>query len=193
MKTRADSMHVGPTDSMETDIGPVISKEQLNKVESYIASGESEGAKMLCGGPINDQALSAGYYVKPTIFTDVHTQMKIWQEEIFGPVLSVMKFNDEDEAIRIANDTMYGLAAGVWSSNLKRALRIGRRIRAGTVWINDYHLLTTYAPRGGYKQSGFGRELGEEGLYEYMQTKHYFVNESGELEETAYSLICAVS
>jgi len=193
MKTRVDSMRVGTTDSMETDIGPVISKEQLSRVESYIASGESEGAKMLCGGPMNDQTLSAGYYVKPTIFTDVRAEMKIWQEEIFGPVLSVMQFNDEDEAVRIANDTMYGLAAGVWSSNVKRALRIGKCIRAGTVWINDYHLLTTYAPRGGYKQSGFGRELGEDGLYEYMQTKHYFVNESGELEETAYSLINAVS
>lgn len=193
MKTRADSMRVGPTDSMETDIGPLISKEQLSRVESYIFSGESEGAKMLSGGPVNERTLEAGYYVKPTIFTDVRPEMKMWQEEIFGPVLSVMKFKDEDEAIKIADDTMYGLAAGVWSSSVERALKIGSRIRAGTLWINDYHLLTAYAPRGGYKQSGFGRELGEDGLYEYMQTKHYFVNESGELEETAYSLISAVS
>jgi len=147
---------------------------------------------MLCGGALNDERLKAGYYVKPTIFTDVRPEMKIWKEEIFGPVLSVMKFNDEDEAVRIANDNVYGLASGVWSSNVERAIKIGNQIRAGTVWINDYHLLTTYAPRGGYKQSGFGRELGEDGLYEYMQTKHYFVNEGGELEETAYSLISAV-
>jgi acyl-CoA reductase-like NAD-dependent aldehyde dehydrogenase len=193
MKARVDSMRIGPTDSMETDIGPLISKEQLGRVESYITGGQSEGAKMLLGGPVTDQTLKAGYYVRPTIFIDVRPGMKIWKEEIFGPVLSVMKFKDEDEAIRIANDTMYGLAAGVWSSNVERALRVGSRVRAGTVWINDYHLLTTYAPRGGYKQSGFGRELGEDGLYEYMQTKHYFVNESGELEETAYSLISAVS
>jgi acyl-CoA reductase-like NAD-dependent aldehyde dehydrogenase len=192
MKIRVDSMRVGPTDSMETDIGPLISKEQFSRVESYIASGHSEGATMLSGGPLNDQRLKGGYYVKPTIFTDVRPEMKIWKEEIFGPVLSVMKFSNEDEAVRIANDTMYGLASGVWSSNVEKALQIGSRIRAGTVWINDYHLLTTYAPRGGYKQSGFGRELGEEGLYEYMQTKHYFVNAGGELEETAYSLISAV-
>jgi acyl-CoA reductase-like NAD-dependent aldehyde dehydrogenase len=193
MKTRTDSLRLGPTDSMETDIGPLISKEQLGKVQSYIASGESQGAKMISGGPVNDQGLKTGYYVKPTIFVNVRPEMKIWQEEIFGPVLSVTKFSDEDEAVRIANDTMYGLAAGVWSSNAERALRIASRVRAGTVWVNDYHLLTTYAPRGGYKQSGFGRELGEDGLYEYMQTKHYFVNESGELEETAYSLINAVA
>lgn len=191
MKTRVESMRVGPTDSMETDIGPVISKEQLNKVESYIASGKTEGATMLSGGALNDPKLKMGNYVKPTIFVDVSPEMKIWREEIFGPVLSVMKFKNEDEAIRIANDTMYGLAAGVWSSNLDRAMRVGSRIRAGTVWINDYHLLTTYAPRGGYKQSGFGRELGEDGLVEYMQTKHYFVNDGGELEETAYSLVGA--
>jgi acyl-CoA reductase-like NAD-dependent aldehyde dehydrogenase len=191
MRTRAESMRLGPTATMETDIGPVISKEQFNRVESYIASGKNEGATMFLGGPIVDQELKAGYYVKPTIFTDVHPKMKIWEEEIFGPGLSVIKFKDESDAIQIANGTMYGLAAGVWSSNLERALRVSGRIRAGTVWINDYHLLTNYAPRGGYKQSGFGRELGEEGLYEYMQTKHYFVNESGELEETAYSLISA--
>ncbi len=191
MKVRAESMKVGPTNSMETDIGPLISKEQRSKVESYIAAGVSEGAKMLSGGPVVDPTLKEGFYVKPTIFTDVRHDMKIWREEIFGPVLSVMKFKDEDEAVKIANDTMYGLAAGVWSSNLEKALKVGERIRAGTVWINDYHLLTTYAPRGGYKQSGFGRELGEDGLYEYMQTKHYFVNESGELEETAYALIAA--
>ncbi len=193
MKMRAESMRVGPTDSMETDIGPLISKEQLSKVESYIAAGESEGAKILSGGPVVDPTLKGGFYVKPTIFTDVRPEMKIWREEIFGPVLSVVKFKDEDEAVKIANDTVYGLAAGVWSSNIEKALKVGGRIRAGTVWINDYHLLTTYAPRGGYKQSGFGRELGEDGLYEYMQTKHYFVNESGELEETAYALVSAAA
>jgi acyl-CoA reductase-like NAD-dependent aldehyde dehydrogenase len=192
MRIRVDSMRVGPTDSMETDIGPLISNEQFTRVNSYIESGQSEGARILSGGALNDERLKAGYYVKPTIFTDVRPEMKIWKEEIFGPVLSVMKFSDEDEAVRIANDSMYGLASGVWSSNVEKAMQIGNQIRAGTVWINDYHLLTTYAPRGGYKQSGFGRELGEDGLYEYMQTKHYFVNEGGELEETAYSLISAI-
>ncbi len=193
MKTRVDAMRMGPTDSMETDIGPLISKEQLDRVESYVAIGVSEGAKMLSGGPVNDSAIKQGYYVKPTVFTEVQPEMKIAKEEIFGPVLAVMKFKDEEELIKIANDTVYGLASGVWSTNLQRALRIGGRIRAGTVWINDYRLLTTYAPRGGYKHSGFGRELGEEGLYEYMQTKHYFVNENGDLEETAYALVSAAT
>jgi acyl-CoA reductase-like NAD-dependent aldehyde dehydrogenase len=191
MKARVDAMRMGPTDSMETDIGPLISKEQRDMVESYIAIGANEGAKMLSGGPVSDPALKQGYYVRPTVFTEVQPEMKIAKEEIFGPVLAVMKFKDEQQLISMANDTIYGLASAVWSSNLERALTIGHRIRAGTVWINDYHLLTTYGPRGGYKQSGFGRELGDEGLHEYMQTKHYFVNESGDLEETAYALINA--
>jgi acyl-CoA reductase-like NAD-dependent aldehyde dehydrogenase len=193
MKSRADSMRVGPTDSMETDVGPVISKGQLSKIESYIANAQSEGAKMVVGGPVTDKTLKKGFYVKPTIFAEVRPDMKIWKEEIFGPVLSVMKFKDENEAVELANDCVYGLAGAVWSSNVERALTVGRRIRAGTLWINDYHLLSIYAPRGGYKQSGFGRELGEDGLYEYMQTKHYFVNVSGDVEETAYSLISAVA
>jgi aldehyde dehydrogenase (NAD+) len=178
---------------METDVGPVISKGQLSKIESYIANGHSEGAKMVVGGPVTEKTLKTGFYVKPTIFEEVRPDMKIWKEEIFGPVLSVMKFKDENEAVELANDTVYGLAGAVWSSNVERALAVGRRIRAGTLWINDYHLLSIYAPRGGYKQSGFGRELGEDGLYEYMQTKHYFINVDGDLEETAYSLISAVA
>jgi len=193
MKTRVDAMRIGPTDSMETDIGPLISREQLDKVESYITIGAKEGARTLCGGPLDSPALKRGNYVKPTVFTEVKPEMKIAKEEIFGPVLTVIRFEDEDELVRIANDTVYGLASAVWSKDLQKALQIGRRIRTGTVWINDYHLLTTYAPRGGYKQSGFGRELGEEGLNEYMQTKHYFVNENGDLEETAYSLVSATT
>jgi acyl-CoA reductase-like NAD-dependent aldehyde dehydrogenase len=193
MKTRVDAMRMGPTDSMETDVGPLISKEQLEKVESYIAIGENEGARMFCGGPVGNPALSCGHYVRPTVFTEVRPEMKIAKEEIFGPVLAVIRFKDEDELVKIVNDTVYGLASAVWSKDLQKALRIGRRIRAGTVWINDYHLLTVYAPRGGYEQSGFGRELGEEGLNEYMQTKHYFVNENGDLEETAYALVSAAT
>jgi betaine-aldehyde dehydrogenase len=193
IKARTDSMRLGPTDSMETDVGPLISKEQLSRVESYINVGLNEGANLLSGGRVDDPLLRAGYYVKPTVFTDVHPEMKIAREEIFGPVLSALRFKDEEELFELANDTIYGLAAAVWSSDVERALRVGRRIRAGTIWINDFHMLTTYAPRGGYKQSGFGRELGEEGLYEYLQTKHYFVNESGSIEETAYALVNAVS
>jgi len=193
IKARTDSMRLGPTDSMETDVGPLISKDQLRRVQSYVDTGLNEGAKMVSGGPVNDPALKAGCYIKPTIFTDVDPKMKIAQEEIFGPVLSVLTFTDEEELLDLANDTVYGLAAAVWSADEERALRVGSRIRAGTVWINDFHMLTTYAPRGGYKQSGFGRELGEDGLYEYLQTKHYFVNKSGNIEETAYALINAAA
>jgi acyl-CoA reductase-like NAD-dependent aldehyde dehydrogenase len=193
MKTRVDAMRMGPTDSMETDLGPLISREQLDRVESYITIGANEGARMLCGGPVNDPALKSGHYIRPTVFTEVRPEMKIAKEEIFGPVLTVIKFKDEEELVKISNDTVYGLASAVWSKDLQKALRIGRRIRAGTVWINDYHLLTAYAPRGGYKQSGFGRELGQEGLHEYMQTKHYFINEKGDVEETAYTLISATT
>ena len=193
IKARTDSMRLGPTASMETDVGPLVSKEQLSRVRSYVEIGLNEGAKMVSGGSVDDPALRAGYYIKPTIFTDVRPEMKIAQEEIFGPVLSVMTFKDEEELLHMANDTVYGLAAAVWSSDEEKALRVGRRIRAGTIWINDFHMLTTYAPRGGYKQSGFGRELGEEGLYEYLQTKHYFVNKSGEVEDTAYALVSAAS
>jgi acyl-CoA reductase-like NAD-dependent aldehyde dehydrogenase len=191
IKARTDAMRIGPTDSMETDVGPLISKDQLNTVTSYIDAGMKEGAKMISGGPIDDQTLRSGYYVKPTIFTNVRAEMKIAKEEIFGPVLSVLPFKEEEDLLDMANDTVYGLAAAVWSGDEERALRVASRIRAGTVWINDFHMLSTYAPRGGYKQSGFGRELGEDGLYEYMQTKHYFVNRTGDVEETAYALINA--
>lgn len=193
MEKRAASMRMGPTDDMGTDIGPLISKKQLDKVKSYIDLGVSEGARLIHAGKndITEWDPASGYYVKPTIFADVTRDMKISREEIFGPVLAVMKFSDEEEAASLANDTIYGLASAIWTSDMGRAFRVGRQIRAGTVWINDYHLLTTYAPRGGYKQSGFGRELGEEGFAEYLQTKHYFINEDGQMEDGAYDVVNA--
>jgi aldehyde dehydrogenase (NAD+) len=139
--------------------------------------GIEEGATpALLGERPDDPELAGGYYLSPTIFTDVDNNMRIAQEEIFGPVLCVIKYENLEEAIRQANDTIYGLAAGVWSSDIERAIGVAHRLRAGTIWINDYHLINAEAPFGGYKQSGIGRELGEWGLKEYLEIKHIHVD-----------------
>jgi acyl-CoA reductase-like NAD-dependent aldehyde dehydrogenase len=156
-----------------TTMGPVIDQNQLNTVERYIAAGKSEGAKLIVGGsrPGNG-GLEKGFFIEPTIFDAVNNDMTIAQEEIFGPVLSVMTFKDADEALRVANHSMYGLAAGVWTRDLNTALKMAKGIQAGTVWVNSYHSAgLPNMPYGGYKQSGIGRELGRQGLEEYLQTK----------------------
>jgi acyl-CoA reductase-like NAD-dependent aldehyde dehydrogenase len=159
---------VGHSSDGETDLGPLISAGQLKSVEQYIKLGIEEGATpALLGKRPDDPDLQSGHFITPTIFTDVDNSMRIAQEEIFGPVLCVIKYDGEEDAIRMANDTIYGLAAGVWSRDVEHALSVAKRIRAGTVWINDYHLINAEAPFGGYKQSGIGRELGEWGLKEY--------------------------
>jgi aldehyde dehydrogenase (NAD+) len=138
--------------------------------------GIQEGATpALLGKRPADPELQGGYYISPTIFTDVKNDMRIAQEEIFGPVLAVIKYDGEEEAVRMANDTIYGLAAGVWSKDVEHAVSVAKRIRAGTVWINDYHLINAEAPFGGYKQSGIGRELGTWGLHEYLEVKHIHI------------------
>ncbi len=151
-----------------TKMGPLISGTQRERVEGYIAKGKAEGAKLVSGGGRGDFA--KGYFVQPTVFADVHSKMTIAQEEIFGPVLSILPYDTEDEAVAIANDTIYGLAGGVWSGDAERAMRVARRMRTGQVDVNGgkYNAL---APFGGYKQSGIGRELGEFGLEEYFQVK----------------------
>ncbi len=170
---RAKSIKVGDPMDYETDMGPLVSAAQLETVENYVRIGKEEGAKLVCGGSrITGDGLDQGYYFEPTIFTEVDNSMAIAQEEIFGPVLSVIKFKDDADAIRIANDSIYGLASGVWSSDPDRCLETAKALRAGTVWINDYHLLNCIAPFGGYKQSGVGRELGSYGLDEYTEVKH---------------------
>ena len=156
-----------------TTMGPVVDQNQLNTVEHYVAAGKGEGAKLLVGGsrPKGD-GLDKGLFFEPTIFDNVRNDMTIAQEEIFGPVLSVMTFKDADDALRIANESMYGLAAAVWTRDLNTALKMAKGIRAGTVWVNSYHTAgLPFMPYGGYKQSGIGRELGREGLHEYMETK----------------------
>jgi len=146
-------------------------------VEGYVAAGISEGAKLVCGGKRpSDKALAKGNFLEPTIFDDVTPAMKIAREEIFGPVLSVIPFDTEEEAIQIANDTEYGLAAGVWSTNINRALRVVRELRCGITWINTYHPTFNEMPWGGYKQSGSGRELGLYGIEAYLEVKQVNIN-----------------
>ncbi len=166
-------LKVGNPLDLETDLGPVISAQQLETVLSYIEAGKQDGAKLMVGGKrIRPEGFEEGYYVEPTVFTNVNNDMRIAKEEIFGPVLSVIPYKDLDDALRIANDTIYGLAGGVWTKDPKKGLEVARAIKAGTVWINDWHLLRNDAPFGGYKQSGIGRELGHFGLEEYTQVKH---------------------
>jgi acyl-CoA reductase-like NAD-dependent aldehyde dehydrogenase len=154
-----------------TTMGPVINENQLKKIESYLEAGKQE-AKLLIGGKRANGDLSQGLFVEPTVFDQVSNQAKIAREEIFGPVLSVLSFDDVDEVIRTANDTMYGLAAAVWTKNIDVAFKVAKGLRAGTVWVNAYHSTgMPQMPYGGYKQSGIGRELGDAGLHEYLETK----------------------
>jgi acyl-CoA reductase-like NAD-dependent aldehyde dehydrogenase len=172
---RARQIKVGDALDYDTDMGPLVSEAQRDTVERYVRIGQEEGAKLVLGGKRPD-GFDRGYFYEPTIFTEVDNSMTIAQEEIFGPVLSVIKFKDDDDAVRIANDTMYGLAAAVWSEDYDRCLTTAQRIRAGTVWINDHHLINCVAPFGGYKQSGLGRELGTYGMDAYTEVKHVHVD-----------------
>ncbi len=175
---------IGDPMDKATDIGPLVSKKQQDRVLGYIQKGTEEGAKILIGGKQpDDEALKSGFFVEPTIFSDVDNKTTIAQEEIFGPVLSVIKYRNTDDAVAMANDSMYGLAAGVWSKDKEKAEAIARRLRAGTVWINEWHLISEKAPFGGYKKSGIGREFGIEGLKEYTEVKHLHIDEVGERDK----------
>ncbi len=165
---RAKSRSVGDPLDSKTEQGPQVDNEQFNKILGYIDAGKREGANLLCGG---ERVGDRGYFVAPTVFTDVSDDMKIAQEEIFGPVMSVMKFKDMDELVERANKTIYGLAAAVWTRDIGKAHFIANNVRAGTVWINCYDVFDAGAPFGGFKQSGIGRELGEYGLQQYSEVK----------------------
>jgi aldehyde dehydrogenase (NAD+) len=174
-----------------TDMGPLISQKQLDRVLGYIEKGKAEGARLLVGGgrPSSPEC-ARGFFVEPTIFDHVRNASTIAQEEIFGPVLSIIRYNTLDEAVALANDSIYGLAAGVWSKDVEKAMQLAKRLRAGTVWINEWHLLNERAPFGGYKQSGIGREFGIEGLKEYMEVKHVYIDEVGErAKKTWYDVV----
>ncbi|MCH7809182.1 MAG: aldehyde dehydrogenase family protein [Chloroflexi bacterium] len=166
----AETFTVGDPFSDESRLGPLVSETQLEIVRGYIKKGVDEGAKLVTGGAEPPEGTSRGYYVRPTVFSDVTSDMTIAQEEIFGPVLAIIPYDDEDDAVRIANDTVYGLAGGVWSGDPERAKRVARRIRTGQVEING-GAFNVMAPFGGYKHSGHGRELGKFGLEEFLETK----------------------
>ncbi len=158
-------------------MGPLVSAAHREKVESYIQIGKAEGARLVCGGKRpTGKDFDSGNFLEPTIFDDVTPSMRIAREEIFGPVLSVIPFSTEEEAIQIANDSEYGLAAGVWTLNVNRALRVVRELRAGITWVNTYHPTFNEMPWGGYKQSGTGRELGLYGIEAYMEVKQVNIN-----------------
>ena len=190
MLERVKTINVGDPQDFDTDLGPVINAEQRDRILRYIQWGKDDGAELRCGGgaPAGEQ-FEKGYWIEPTIFTGVTNDMRIAREEIFGPVLSVLRYSDLEEAVRIANDTIYGLSAAVWSSDLEQAQEVAGRLRAGTVWINDVHQVEPRCPFGGYKQSGLGREIGPDALKEYCEAKHVHMDLTGRLDRRIYDLL----
>jgi aldehyde dehydrogenase (NAD+) len=173
---RARQRKVGDPFDPKTEQGPQVDQTQFDKVMGYIESGKKEGARLVCGGK---RAGERGYFVEPTVFADVKDRMTIAREEIFGPVMSILKFSSMDELVERANDTTYGLAAAVWTRDIGKAHAIANRVRAGTVWVNCYDVFDAAAPFGGFKQSGMGRELGEYGLQQYTEVKTVTVKLAG--------------
>ena len=170
LSSSAASIKQGPGLDKDARLGPLVSQEQYERVLGYIDIGKKEGAQVKVGGEANSE-LGKGYFVKPTVFANVNNSMRVAQEEIFGPVVTAIPFKDEEDVVRQANNTIYGLAAGVWTKDVSKAHRISRALRAGTVWVNCYNQLDPISPFGGYKQSGFGRELGHYALELYTQIK----------------------
>jgi acyl-CoA reductase-like NAD-dependent aldehyde dehydrogenase len=176
----AKSARMGNPLDPATQVGPVTTHAQYEKVLDYMRVGKEEGAVcLLGGGPAQRPECGSGWFVEPTIFSGVRTDMRIANEEVFGPLLSLIQFDDDDEAVRIANNTVYGLAAGVWTSSIRRALTMSERLEAGTVWVNCYRVTSYMTPFGGYKRSGFGREGGMEAMREYLQTKSVWIDIEG--------------
>jgi phenylacetaldehyde dehydrogenase len=164
----AEGMQLGPGLDPASQMGPLVSKVQQERVQGYIASGIADGVKVVAGGGSYE---GSGYFVKPTVLTNVRPDMKCVQEEIFGPVLAAAPFDDIEEVVRLANNTPYGLAASIWSNNLSAVNRLIPRIKAGTVWVNCHNVLDPALPFGGYKQSGVGREMGKDQVEMYLETK----------------------
>jgi aldehyde dehydrogenase (NAD+) len=170
---KAKSRKVGDPFDPATEQGPQVSQEQYDRIMGYIEAGKKEGAKLLTGG---NRVGSRGYFIEPTVFADVKDEMKIAKEEIFGPVMNILRFKDTDEVVRRGNQTFYGLAAAVWTKDITKAHRLANGLRAGTVWVNCYDVFDAAAPFGGYKMSGHGRELGEYALELYTEVKTVYVN-----------------
>jgi acyl-CoA reductase-like NAD-dependent aldehyde dehydrogenase len=174
---RADAIVLGDPRDKSTRMGPVVSAGQMDNVLGYIASGKSDGARIVAGGRRASEINGGrGYFVRPTVFDGVTPDMKIAREEIFGPVLSVLPFDDTNDVVAKANGTIYGLAAGVWTRDIAKAHKVARAIRAGTVWVNSYNLYDPSLPFGGFKQSGFGRDLGLEAIDGYLETKSVWID-----------------
>jgi acyl-CoA reductase-like NAD-dependent aldehyde dehydrogenase len=173
----AKTARMGDPMSLDTQVGPVTTRPQYEKVLSYIDIAKKEGAHLLMGGGAATRPeCGKGWFVEPTVFDGVSNKMRIAQEEVFGPVLSVIKFKDEEEAVAIANDVRFGLGSGVWTSDIGRAFRMAERIQAGTVWVNTYRAVSYMSPFGGYKDSGVGRENGMDAIREYLQVKSVWIN-----------------
>jgi aldehyde dehydrogenase (NAD+) len=183
---KAKRIKVGDPMLPTTDMGPVVSQKQFDRVMGYITKGRSEGALRTGGGKPSSHECTNGFFIEPTIFDRVSNNATIAQEEIFGPVLSIIRYDTIDEAIGLANDSIYGLGGGVWSNDQERAMYVAKRLRTGTVWINEWHLLSERAPFGGYKQSGIGREFGLDGLKEYTEAKHIHIDEIGVREKKTW-------
>ena len=178
----ARTAKMGNPMDLGTQVGPVTNPPQFEKILNYIDIAKGEGAQPVLGGArATRPECGNGWFVEPTIFTGVNNSMRIAQEEVFGPVLSVIPFKDEDEAIAIGNDVVFGLAAGVWTQNMRRAFTMAERLQAGTVWVNTYRAVSYLSPFGGYKRSGIGRESGQDMIYEYLQTKSVWISTATEV------------
>lgn len=174
---RVSKARLGDPNAADTEIGPVATEPQLARTLEYIGIAKAEGARCVLGGERASRAeCGSGWFVEPTIFTGVTNAMRIAREEVFGPVLSVLTFDTDDEAVAIANDTEFGLAAGIWTRSLARAISMPKRLHAGTVWVNAYRVVSYLAPFGGVKESGIGRENGADAIYEYLEAKSVFIN-----------------
>lgn len=172
---RVGKMRQGPGLDEKTQIGPQVSKEQQERVLSYVDIAKGEGAKLACGGIVPEDQ-KKGYFVKPTIFTDVKNDMRIAQEEVFGPVLAVIPFENMDKVAEEANNVKFGLSGAVWTRDVKKAHKFASQIKAGTIWVNCYNVFDPAVPFGGYKMSGYGRELGKHSIELYSNIKSVWVN-----------------
>lgn len=178
----ASTARMGNPMHPDTQVGPVTTRQQYEKILNYIGIAQNEGAQLALGGkPAARPECGEGWFIEPTIFSGVNNHMRIAREEVFGPVLSVLPFRDDDEAIAIANDSPYGLAAGVWTTSIKRAIRASERLEAGSVWVNTYRAVSYMSPFGGYKRSGLGRENGQDAIFGYLQTKSVWISTAEEV------------
>jgi acyl-CoA reductase-like NAD-dependent aldehyde dehydrogenase len=187
---RARTLKVGDPADPATDVGPVVSRRQRDRIKSYLEQGKAAGAEAVIGGDIAAvEGLEDGHWIEPTIFINVTNDMSIAREEIFGPVLTVLKYKTVEEAIAIANDSEYGLTGGVWSTDPEAATAVAGKLRAGTVWINNWHMIDVSVPFGGYKQSGVGRELGPHALDEYTEIKHVHLDLTTDVDQHVFGLL----